>query len=410
MYYSAIVLLAILILLIENYDFIFRRSSSIKQPAWKIYRKFLLGALVYYVSDALWGIIEYLKLPKLLYADTAFYFIAMAGCILLWTQFQVTYLKVNNRHSKWLVYAGRGFFGAFAAAVFVNLFTPVLFSVDAQCMYHTYPLRHIFLIVQIVLLILNSAYLLLKMKRASSHVQRRFKTIAFCSLIAAAFLIIQIWFPYLPLYTVAYLLGTCLLHTFVINDEREEYKIELEEAFAREKSQFEELKNARTLAYRDALTGVKSKLAYVEFEEKKNHDISAGRKPEFAVAVFDVNGLKQINDTLGHEKGDQFIIDACMTICKHFKRSPVFRIGGDEFVALIEGEDFLNREELILSFDRMMDHPKHPEQAIIAMGVSDYRDGEDDSFHKVFVRADHKMYERKHQLKHKAQSKFPISQ
>ena len=44
------------------------------------------------------------------------------------------------------------------------------------------------------------------------------------------FLFVQLWFPYLPLYSIAYMLGTCLLHTLVINDEKEEYRRGMEEA------------------------------------------------------------------------------------------------------------------------------------------------------------------------------------
>lgn len=100
------------------------------------------------------------------------------------------------------------------------------------------------------------------------------------------------------------MLGTCLLHKFVIGDEKDEIYTELEKTVEREKKQYEELLNTRLLAYKDALTGVKSKLAYAEFESKKNSDIENGRNLEFAVGVFDVNGLKEINDTLGHKRGD----------------------------------------------------------------------------------------------------------
>ena len=406
MYYSAIVLLALFVLVIENYDIIFKPGNYNNQPAWATYRKFLLVVLVYYTADTLWGIIEHFKLPVLLYIDTAFYFISMGGCILLWTQFQVTYLNDKSIYNRHLLYAGRGFFGALTAAVIINLITPILFSVDAQCVYHAYPVRHVFLIAQIVLLVLTSGYLLHANQQKKKQAKRRSRTIALCGLLAAAFLTVQLWFPYLPLYTVAYMLGTCLLHSFVVNDEKDEYKTELENALAREKKHFEELDNARTLAYQDALTGVKSKVAYLEFEDNKNRAIREGLKPAFAVAVFDINGLKEVNDTLGHEKGDELIISACSVICRHFKHSPIFRIGGDEFVALLEGEDYQNRTALISSFNAKMDTPESPDQVIIAMGVSEYRDGEDDSLNTVFVRADTRMYERKHELK----SKKPASE
>jgi diguanylate cyclase (GGDEF)-like protein len=198
------------------------------------------------------------------------------------------------------------------------------------------------------------------------------------------------------------MLGTCLLHTFVINGERTEITNELEKSLEREKKQYFELLSTRILAYKDTLTGVKSKLAYAEFEAKKNSDIKNRRGLDFAVAVFDVNGLKQINDTYGHQRGDQFIIDACAAICTQFKRSPVFRIGGDEFVAILERDDFDKREELTESFNFTMEHPADPDfPVVVALGITDYEDGKDQSFHDVFERADKLMYERKRELKSK---------
>lgn len=400
MYYAAIGTIAILILVIENYDLLLGRSKTERQPVWKDYRYFLWAVFVYYTTDVLWGIIESQKLAVLLYIDTSLYFIAMACGVLAWTKFTVTYLGETHRYGRFLLYAGRVFAAGEILLVFLNIATPILFSVDAQCVYRAHPFRYVLLSTQILLLLLNAAHAfdsIARGKRTAS--KNRYLAIAFFGIIMAAFLTIQLWYPYLPVYSVAYMLGTCLLQTFVINNEKEEYKSELEEALIREKQQYKELINARVLAYKDALTGVKSKLAYLEYEEKYNSAIQGGREPAFAVGVFDVNGLKEVNDTLGHEQGDKFLIDACMIICRHFTHSPVFRIGGDEFVVLLEREDYDNRAELTRSFDDMMENPKTSDQIIIAMGVSEYDAVQDDAFNDVFIRADQLMYERKRAMK-----------
>lgn len=103
------------------------------------------------------------------------------------------------------------------------------------------------------------------------------------------------------------------------------------------------------LAYRDSLTGVKNKTAYQDASHRVEEQMRLGR-PEFAVLVCDINGLKDINDTFGHDFGDMLIIDACKLICKVFKRSPVYRIGGDEFVVLLEHGDYENYPELLDTF------------------------------------------------------------
>ena len=107
------------------------------------------------------------------------------------------------------------------------------------------------------------------------------------------------------------------------------------------------LKKTRELVDKDPLTGTKSKHAYKTMEEKLNRRIIAKIPMEFAIVVCDVNNLKVINDTLGHKAGDYWIKDASRMICSIFKRSPVFRIGGDEFVVVLQGQDFKNREKLL---------------------------------------------------------------
>lgn len=159
----------------------------------------------------------------------------------------------------------------------------------------------------------------------------------------------------------------------------------------------ERLANARTRANIDALTGIRNKYAYLEFEEKINEKIAGKRQAPFAITLFDVNDLKTVNDTKGHQAGDEYICGACMIICKRFKHSPVFRIGGDEFVAISEGEDYENLEELLKYFEEYNEEAKRTGGIVIACGSSKY-DGED-TVAPVFQQADKNMYENKRRLK-----------
>ena len=156
---------------------------------------------------------------------------------------------------------------------------------------------------------------------------------------------------------------------------------------------------ARAAAYTDPLTGVKSKHAFAEQEELLDGQIDRGEAPEFAVVVCDVNGLKHINDTLGHKAGDAYIRSAGMLICEHFKHSPVFRVGGDEFVVFLQGQDFENREEILRTVNEQVEKNVGSGEVVISLGVSEYRKETDHSFHPVFERADSLMYQRKQQLK-----------
>ena len=400
MYYSAIGVLAIFFLIAENHDILLKKhEKGSKMPVWKVYRRFLITVLVYYVTDVLWGLLEAKKLAVLLFTDTLIYFVAMAFSVLLWTHFVVTYLNEKNAFASFLMYAGRFIFAAVTIMVTINIFTPMLFSVDENSVYHAYPTRYALLISQIALLILLSVYALFIKTRRTGTVMKRYRTVALFGLIMAFFLSVQLQYPYLPLYTMAYMTGTCLLHSFVVQEEKEEYRAELERTLEREKRQYEELKNTRSLAYRDPLTGVKNKLAYTEIENEINTRISNEDMEPFCIVVCDVNGLKIINDNKGHKAGDDYLCKACMILCRAFQHSPVYRIGGDEFVIVAMGGDYKIRRELLSALNTEVEENLSTGEAVIAAALSDYTADTDKDFHAVFERADGLMYERKKQLK-----------
>ena len=116
----------------------------------------------------------------------------------------------------------------------------------------------------------------------------------------------------------------------------------------------------------------------------------------------DINGLKEVNDTCGHDFGDILIIDACKLICKTFKRSPVYRIGGDEFVVILENGELEHYAELLEEFTREMEACScgRPGEALsIARGIAIYDSDTDLVFANVFKRADDAMYQNKAAMK-----------
>ena len=158
-------------------------------------------------------------------------------------------------------------------------------------------------------------------------------------------------------------------------------------------------KEAEHAANVDPMTGVKSKHAYLTREREINTALKEGRLNEFAIAVCDVNGLKKINDTLGHKAGDDYIISASRMICDIFQHSPVYRTGGDEFVAILTGRDYESRRNLMKTLhDRSVENISK-KGVVVSGGLSDYNSEEDHDFHTVFERADALMYEEKQLLK-----------
>ena len=156
---------------------------------------------------------------------------------------------------------------------------------------------------------------------------------------------------------------------------------------------------ARAVAYTDPLTGVKSKHAYAEQENAMDAAITGGEAGKFGVIVCDVNGLKKINDTLGHKAGDEYIRAACNMLCDYFKHSPVYRVGGDEFVVLLRGQDYDARHEIMADINRQIEANIGSDRVAASLGLTEFDSAVDASFHEVFKRADALMYERKMQLK-----------
>lgn len=378
MYYSVIGILSFLVLIIENRDTLFTRNHSDKQASFFVYRRFLSAVAVYYILDALWGVLEYFKLSKLLFIDTSFYFVVMAVGVLFWTKFTVTYLEEDNIFVKFLLYSGRIFSVAVTILVIVNCFKPVFFSVDEDCVYHAFGIRYITLIVQIALLLLISVNSLTYIFIGDKDKMHKYSALALFGIIMATLLLAQVFYPYLPLYAIGYLLGTSILHSFVISDER---------------------KLAKKIVIKDALTEVGNKYAFDVVAKELNKKIENREDPPFAIVVCDINDLKIINDTKGHIVGDAYIKDACKIICDVFKHSQVFRIGGDEFVVVCRDHDYEKISELLNEMDAQNTQNHKNSEVQIAYGMA--RWDNDTDVQDVFHRADKKMYEHKIYLKAK---------
>jgi len=167
----------------------------------------------------------------------------------------------------------------------------------------------------------------------------------------------------------------------------------------REQKIREEASIAYEKARRDGLTGIKNKTAYGEFEAKLNQQILSGEDVEFAIAICDVNGLKDVNDTRGHIVGDEYIKAASRLVCNTFRHSPVFRVGGDEFVAILRGGDFEIREKLQNDFAETVKRNALDGQVVMACGISVFDKTCDHSVADVFKKADALMYQNKVSLK-----------
>ncbi len=405
MYYSSIGILACLILFIINYDLLFKVSPSTTSPAHKAYKRFLIGVIWYYITDVVWELLNAYKLNTLTFIETGVYFLIMALAVMLWTKYVIIYLNNNKKFSTFLKITGWIFLVLQIIILIANFFYPIAFWFDEDGTYYTGIARNINLFFQIILFFIIEIWMIIYSLKAKPANRRRYQAIGFFSVIMMIFAALQAVFPLAPFYSMGYMLGTCLLHTFVLEDEKDDYLKKIESIIQIEKIQEKELGTTRKLAYSDPLTGVKNKMAYLEDVACIDHRIEENFLSNFAIIIFDINDLKVINDTKGHEAGDQYIKEACSLICSKFKRSPVYRIGGDEFIAFLLHDDFINRQSLITEFNSKIDENLSTNKIIIASGYAEYSPKIDDCFLSIFERADKNMYKRKSQLKTKKRLK-----
>ena len=230
MTYSIIGILATVVLIINNRDVLWGKDDYTKTPTYKAYCHLLYGILAYLITDMLWGILEAQQLITLVYIDTVIHFIAMATAVMLWTRYVIVYLGNRKGFGKFLYYTGILFLCFEIVIVITNSFTPVLFSFDSKGEYHAGIARYITLFIQIILFLLTSLYTLINAPKTSGADRRRHLTIGLFGSAITIFICVQLFYPLLPFYAIGYLLGTCLLHSFVVEDEKDEYREALKKA------------------------------------------------------------------------------------------------------------------------------------------------------------------------------------
>lgn len=147
-------------------------------------------------------------------------------------------------------------------------------------------------------------------------------------------------------------------------------------------------------AERDELTGVRTRQAGEQFLQ----DLME-RKRNFILCIVDLDGLKYVNDHLGHQKGDQYLLTVAHVLeesCRH-DRDLVCRYGGDEFLVAYVG---LREEDVLWVMQCVKEKISLRAQELgipmeISYGIQLWQDGM--TFGTLFTEVDQKMYQMKHQ-------------
>ena len=152
----------------------------------------------------------------------------------------------------------------------------------------------------------------------------------------------------------------------------------------------------------DSLTGLRNTTSYTSWAAEFNKGIE-NKQVDLGMVVLDLNNLKETNDEYGHGVGDELIVTAAKVISEVFQRSPIFRIGGDEFLVVLENENLENREKLFKQFEfkcaNTLINGNVNIPVSIAFGFAKFDPAKDMCLKDVFKRADDAMYENKRKAK-----------
>ena len=153
----------------------------------------------------------------------------------------------------------------------------------------------------------------------------------------------------------------------------------------------------RRHAYHDGLTGIRNRVAYLDAVMNLETVVEEG-KAAFSVVVLDMNGLKAINDTYGHEAGDSALKDMAKVLMETFGADHAYRIGGDEFVILLDTSKEEDVRRMLAQLDDALAVANQQERPYVlplslSRGYSIYRP--DEEYADVFRRADEAMYANK---------------
>ena len=245
--YSTIAAVALVINLIINWDHLAGWRNPVPLPGAKECSRFLICLTFFFVSDVLWGIFARFNLSTLIFADTTFFFLMIALSIYTWTRYLIVYLELDGWLRKSLQWCGNGLLALIAVGLTVNCFTGIFFTINAEGVYVSGPLRHVVYGLLIAFNMFGSGVTLAKLLNTEGVMRRRNKMAFIFGVTMTVAIVLQFSDAFLPLYSIGSLIGCAFLHVFVFEDERDEMRrkelnaqvqLEAERASAQAKSLF----------------------------------------------------------------------------------------------------------------------------------------------------------------------------
>lgn len=312
LYWISDLTFAVVLSILLWHSYVYRDTVS---PTDKAVRGLFAWCIFFCLQDAFWGFaaLKSVGNAALLFTASSIFHMSTIITANVWLYFVLVYLRKVVHFAK--VYRAFGFVMIVFqfALVFRNFFTPTIFSISSDCLYQPEFFRPIVFVnqylVYVVVAIVTAVFVL------KSPMKERKNYFAVFMFVLAPLVcgVFQMLYTDGPFYSIGYLVGCCIIHVFIAARERNERLL--------------------VASQTDGLTGVQNRNAY----EKDCENFSDMLTDEnLIVFSIDVNGLKQMNDTMGHYAGDELIVCAASCITSILGiYGKIYRIGGDEFMAII---------------------------------------------------------------------------
>ncbi len=154
----------------------------------------------------------------------------------------------------------------------------------------------------------------------------------------------------------------------------------------------------RQAALIDTLTGIYNRRGFFLLAEQALRSAARHQRP-YLLCFFDLNGLKEINDELGHDQGDEALYDMAEVLRSVFRSSDIIgRLGGDEFVVLAEGDSAAEPALRQRVGDEIVRHNESAGRAYrlsTSIGIARFESRRPRSLSELLQEADRQMYEHK---------------
>lgn len=347
----------------------------------RAYRLLLMWVILFCIQDAFWGYCanRAFESPTPLFIASAIFHASTVVTTFFWLYFILTYMWDRIRMKYALLFIDALVVLFQMILITINFFEPIIFSVQ-NGQYVTEYLRPLAFFNQYVVYLAISICTGIAVVSIKGEKREKYLSVFIFSLAPVLSGAFQLLYPEGPFYAMGYFLGCFIIGMYVVAKERSELvKIQ----------SMREMDKQRIISNTDALTGLFNRRSY-ETDQKA----IAPAEDNYTYISIDINGLKVVNDTLGHAAGDELIKGAaqCMSRCLG-SYGKVYRIGGDEFAAIIHASDAQLRK-IKMDLDETVNnwHGDKVKEISMSYGIVTKREFASISASEIAKIADERMY------------------